>query len=239
MGDDLMAMASRLRIVFLGMNDAGRRIYDWLIDHGENVLCLITHKSQFELIKELKPDMIISCGFRYIVPKEILVIPPKGCINIHSGYLPYNRGANPNVWSIVEGTPAGVTIHYMDEGVDTGPIIAQREIEVSFSDTAKDLYSKLGDAEFELFKQIWSKIKTGNIEPAPQRRMEGTCHKLKDFRKLCKIHLDETCTMRELLNRLRALTFPPYHNAFVEVNDERFYLRLEIYPENLSSLQGR
>lgn len=221
----------KIKIAFLGINSAGQRIYDWLVGRGEEPSCLLTEKEELKLIEQVKPDIIISCGFRYIVPADIRRIPPKGCVNIHSSYLPYNRGAHPNVWSIIENTPAGVSIHFMDDGIDTGPIIARRKIDVSFSDNARDLYKKLEDAQFELFGETWDQIKQGSINLIKQEKGEGTFHTVKDFEKLCQIELDKQYTGRELLNRLRALTFPPYDNAYVIVNGKKFYLRLEIYSQ--------
>lgn len=222
---------AKVRIAFLGINDAGRRIHDWLVSRGEDVLCLLTEKEELKLIEPMKPDIIVSCGFRHIVPSDIRHIPPGGCINIHSSYLPYNRGANPNVWSIIENTPAGVCVHFMDDGVDTGPIIARREVKVSFSDNAKDLYRKLEDAQVELFQEVWEQLKQGTVKSVTQSKDEGTLHAVKDFKEICQIELDKQYTARDLLNRLRALTFPPYDNAYVIVDGEKFYLRLEVYPE--------
>ena len=225
----------RIKIAFLGINNAGKRIYDWLIGRGEEVICLLTEKEELTFIEQMKPDIIISCGFRHIVPAKIRKIPPMGCINIHSSYLPYNKGAHPNVWSIVENTPAGASIHFMDNHVDTGPIIARRIIEVRFSDNAKDVYEKLEDVQVELFGEIWDQIKHGKIETTKQEKSEGTSHAVKDFDELCQIELDKHYNARELLNRLRALTFPPYNNAYVIVDGEKFYLRLEIYSEKEES----
>jgi len=219
----------KIKIAFLGINDAGRRIYDLLVDRGEEVLCLLTEKEELKLIEQMKPDIVISCGFRYVVPANIRRIPPRGCINIHSSYLPYNRGANPNVWSIIENTPAGVSIHFMDDGIDTGAIIVRRRIDVSFSDNAKDVYKKLEDAQIGLFGEMWEQIKQGSINPIKQEKGEGTFHMVKDFEELCQIELDKQYTGRELLNRLRALTFSPYDNAYVIISGKKFYLRLEIY----------
>ena len=76
-------------------------------------------------IRELKAEIAVSVLFGYILKPGFLDLMPKGCINVHPAYQPYNRGAYTNVWSIVEKTPAGVTVHYIDEGVDTGDIIPQ------------------------------------------------------------------------------------------------------------------
>jgi len=222
---------NKINIVFLGVNNAGQKIYNWLLENNENVVALLTSKNQLDLIKKLKPDMVISCGFRYIVPQEYLEIPPLGCINIHSSYLPYNRGANPNIWSIIENTPAGATIHFMDKGIDTGDIIARRNVEIQFSDNAADLYDKLEKAQFNLFVENWKKIKKRDFTTISQSLKEGTSHKVKDFIKLCEINLNETRNVREIINQFRALTFPPYDNAYVEIDGQRYYVKIEIYKE--------
>lgn len=223
-------MTKQIRIAFLGINDAGKRIYDWLVSRGEEVMLLITTKEELQLIEQKKPDIIVSCGFRYKVPASILQVPPLGCVNIHSSYLPFNRGANPNVWSIIENTPAGATIHFMDDKFDTGPIIARRKVGVSLSDNAKDLYKKLEDAQVELFEETWTQIKQQKIKPIKQKKEAGTTHTHKDFKEMCQIELNKRYTGRELVNRLRALTFPPYDNAYLIEKGKKFYLRLEIYP---------
>ncbi|MFC1904271.1 methionyl-tRNA formyltransferase [Chloroflexota bacterium] len=223
---------AKVKIAFLGVNNAGKRIYDWLVNSGEDVRCLLMEKEELKQIESIKPDIIVSCGFRYIVTANIRQIPSMGCINIHSSYLPYNRGANPNVWSIIEDTPAGVSIHFMDDGIDTGPIIARRKIKINFSDNARDVYQKLEDTQVELFREVWEQIKQGSINPIEQQKDEGTFHTVKDFKEICQIELDKAYTVRELLNRLRALTFSPYDNAYVIVDGEKFYLRLEVYSEN-------
>ena len=149
-------MLSDVEVIFLGINDAGMRIYDWLCDQ-DNIFMhsILTTKDQLRIIKNVEPDYIISCGYQHIVPESILTIPTKGCLNLHPAYLPYNRGANPNVWSIIEGTPAGVTLHYMDPGIDTGDIVARRKVETAFSDSGKDLHKRLEDAQLELFQDVW------------------------------------------------------------------------------------
>nr|WOY07685.1 formyltransferase family protein [Halobacterium salinarum] len=101
-------MSDDIEIVFLGVNDAGMRVYEWLCDREETVVhSLLTTRSQLSLVADVEPEYLISCGYRHIVPEQILEIPSENCLNLHPAYLPHNRGANPNVWSIVDGTPAG------------------------------------------------------------------------------------------------------------------------------------
>jgi len=114
-------------LVFLGLNDIGQRIYDWLTERDDaTVQALLTEREQLDLVEDLEPDLLVAGGFRHIVPEDVLEIPTLGAINLHKSYLPYNRGANPNVWSIVEDGPAGVSIHYMTADIDGRPGASRR-----------------------------------------------------------------------------------------------------------------
>jgi methionyl-tRNA formyltransferase len=135
---------------------------------------------------------------------------------------------SPNVWSIVEGTPAGVTLHYMDADFDTGEIIARREVETSFSDTGKDLHQRLEEEQFDLFTDVWPDLVAGDIESESQTDSQKTYHTVDDFRRLCEIDPDEQVRAKDFLDRLRALTFRPFDNATIEVDGECYYIDLEI-----------
>jgi len=223
------AEGDELTVVFLGLNDAGQRVYDYLCDRdGLFVHSLLTTPEQLQVVETVEPDYLVSCGYRHIVPEDVLEVPSEGCLNLHPALLPYNRGANPNVWSIVEGTPAGVTLHYMDPGIDTGAVVAQREVETDFADTGKDLYERLEDAQVALFREVWPGIEAGEATATPQDDGAGTYHTTDDFDALCELDPEETTTVKELLDRLRALTFQPYDNACVELDGERYYVEVNI-----------
>jgi methionyl-tRNA formyltransferase len=222
-------MNEEIEVVFLGVNDAGMRVYEWLCDRDDVfVHALLTTKEQLDSIETLQPHYIVSCGYRHIVPEEILAVPTEGCLNLHPSLLPFNRGANPNVWSIVDGTPAGVTLHYMDAGVDTGNIIAQQAVETQFSDTGKTLQSRLEDAQVELFRSVWLQVVAGEIESETQDKNAGTYHRSEEFEELCKLDPDETVQVKQFLDRLRALTYPPYDNATLGVDGETYYIEVDI-----------
>ena len=218
-------------IVFLGMNNAGREIYDWLCDRaGVTVHALVTTEHQLELIESIQPDIVVAAGYQHIVPEETLQIPDQGCINVHPGYLPHGRGFNPNVWSIIDDLPAGATIHYMDDGVDTGEIIARQRVECLSSDTGKSLYQRIERACVELFKQMWPSIESGTVEAAPQEESDAMYHYKSDFVDLCRIDPEQTYETKELIDILRALTFPPFDNAFLEIDGEKHYIEIDITP---------
>jgi len=222
-----------MELVFLGANNAGVGIYEWLCDRdGVTVHALLTRPEQLSLIADLEPELVVAAGFDHVVPPEILSVPERGCLNVHPGLLPYARGYNPNVWSIVEGLPAGVTIHWMDEGIDTGDVVATRRVPVSFDDTGKELYERFERACHELFVDTWPEIERGEVEATPQDDAAATYHEQSDFGELCALDPDAEYTVRELLDRLRALTFPPFNNAYVEVDGERYYVEVSITPES-------
>lgn len=222
-------MTSDTDVVFLGINDAGMRVYEWLCDR-ESVFVhsLLTTKEQLQSIEAIQPDYIVSCGYRHIVPQQILALPTEGCLNLHPSLLPFNRGANPNVWSIVEGTPAGVTLHYMREGVDTGEIVAQQQVEQTFADTGKTLYERLEDSQVTLFQQVWPDIESGTVSGEKQAADAGTFHRTAEFEELCRLDPDKEVQIKPFLDRLRALTFPPYDNTRIDVDGETYYIDIDI-----------
>lgn len=221
-----------LEAVFLGKNKAGEQIYSWLNRREDvEVKAILTEKEQLDLVERLRPDIVISAGFEHKVPKEIIEVPPKGIVNLHPSYLPYNRGAHPHIWSIREGTPAGVTAHYMTEEIDEGPVIDRREVRVLPEDTARTLYDRLIREQVEQFKDIWSRVKQG-AEAEPQDLDEGTHHYGKELDELCELDMDEKVRVGEFIDRLRALTFPPYDTAYFERYGEKYFIEISITPES-------
>lgn len=222
-------MSDQIDVVFLGVNNAGMRIYEWLCGRDTvDVKALLTTKKQLSSIEKLQPDYLVACGYRHIVPESVLEIPSEGCVNVHPAYLPYNRGANPNVWSIVEGNPAGVTVHYMDADIDRGDIIAREQVETTFADTGKDLHQRLEEAQVDLVQDVWPDIEAGDISTTTQAEDSGTYHETNDFEDLCQLDPNENVQVKEFLDRIRALTFPPYDNAEIEIDGENYHVQVDI-----------
>lgn len=217
-----------LEAVFLGMNDAGEQIYDWLNNREDvRVRAILTEKEQLELIKDIEPDIVFSSGFEHKVPKEIIEVPEQGIINMHPSFLPYNRGAHPYIWPIVEDTPAGVSIHYMTEEIDEGPVIDRKEVRVLPDDTGKDLYTRLQEEQVELFKENWGNM-VDDPDASEQDLNGGTHHYRKDLDSIREIDMDRH---GEFIDRLRALTHPPYQNAYFERNNTKYFVDIKITPE--------
>lgn len=103
---------------------------------------------------------------------------------MHISLLPWNRGASPNFWSFIEDTPKGVTVHQIDEGLDTGAIIAQRQMYFDENlETLASSYQKLQEAVQDLLKSNWDNILSGNY-PVKRSHEEGSFHRVADLKKL-------------------------------------------------------
>jgi len=217
--------------VFLGINDAGEQIYSWLNSKEDvEVKALLTEKEQLSLIKELEPELVISAGFEHKVPEEIIEIPEKGIVNVHPSYLPFNKGSHPYIWSIIDETPAGVSIHYMSPEIDEGPVIAKKEVMVMPEDTGKTLYNRLTSTSVQLFKDNWKKIAKGS--EAKEQEEEGTTHYSRELEEISELDLNEEITVGDFINRLRALTFPPHKSAYFELYGKKYFVEIDIMEED-------
>ncbi len=252
-----------MRILYLGNNWLGWQALRWLREQGEEIVGLVVHPERHraygeeilevaglppdrifagsrlrrpevrKAIAQLRPDIGLSVLFAYILKSEMLRVFPHGVVNVHPALLPYNRGAFPNVWSIVEETPAGVTLHYMDETIDTGNILGQREVDVEPIDTGETLYRKLEHTALDLFRETWPRIRSGTAVPLPQEPDAGTSHRLCDVEDIDEIDLDASYRARDLINILRARTFPPYRGAFFKTGGRRVDIRIHLeYSKN-------
>lgn len=119
-------------------------VKEFALENNINILQPEKIKNDYEEIIKLEPDIIITCAYGQIIPKELLEYPKYGCINIHASLLPKLRGGAPIHKAIINGyDKTGVTIMYMDEKMDSGDIIYQEEIEILEDDNAGTLFDKL------------------------------------------------------------------------------------------------
>jgi methionyl-tRNA formyltransferase len=148
---------------------------------GDNVI-ICKKKLTIEFIKKNRIEFIVSDRSRALITKDIINLFPKKIINLHPSFLPWNRGYHPNYWSAKENTPYGVTIHYIDEGIDTGMIIAQTEFSISQeNDTLKLSYDRLRKLMISLFENCWIDIRNLNVGKKNQKG-RGTIHLKNDFK---------------------------------------------------------
>ena len=124
-------------------------------------------------------DFGISFKYRYKLNKPIIDFFQGKLINLHISYLPYNRGADPNLWSFIDDSPVGVTIHLIDEGIDTGPILIQKEMIFDNKETLQTSYKKLNHELETLFILNNKEILAQEIKPYAQVG-KGSYHKTSD-----------------------------------------------------------
>jgi methionyl-tRNA formyltransferase len=246
-----------MRLLYMANNRVGLEILRWLVSRGQTINGLVVHpkhkakyrdeiiasvpattpiwegyelrdRKRLEAIRALAPDLILSVLFGYILKPELMDIAPRGAINLHNGYLPYNAGSYANVWSIVDRTPAGATIHYMDSGIDSGDIIARSEVPVDPADTGETIYKKVERAQIALFKSTWPSILDGSANREQQTVGTRTYHTVADVSRIDEIKLDQQYSARKLLDILRARTFPPHRGAYFVENGRKYNVSISI-----------
>lgn len=171
-------------------------------------------------------DLVLSLNCRQIFPADL--VRSRTCVNVHPGYNPFNRGWYPHVFSIVNGKPAGATLHVMDAEIDHGPIIARRTVCIEPWERSDDVYRKIVEAQFQLLEDYVEVLYEGTFS-TEQPEEEGNLNTKRDFEALRRINLDEKLTGREWIDRLRALSHPPYWNAwFEDESGTRIFIRLDL-----------
>lgn len=145
---------------------------DDLVQTEENV------NVQTDFTKDI--DMIVSYGYRHILKPDLIDRFPNRIVNLHISLLPWNRGADPIVWSFLEDSPKGVSIHYIDRGIDAGAILAQEELHFANSETLSGSYGKLSLLVENLFVRSWADIKAGKMQARPQAGT-GSFHQATDL----------------------------------------------------------
>lgn len=155
-------------------------------------------------LAELKPDMIVVAAFGQIIPKEILDMPPYGCINVHASLLPAYRGASPIQQAIRDGlSETGVTIMKMDEGLDTGDIISSIRVPIDREETGGSLFDKLSHAGSVLLAETIPAILEGTAVCTPQPKESPTPYAAMLTKKMGKI--DWSCPAEEIERQCRAM----------------------------------
>ncbi|MBP5184070.1 MAG: methionyl-tRNA formyltransferase [Lachnospiraceae bacterium] len=182
----------------------------------------------FEELKSFEPDMITVAAYGKILPKRVLELPPLGCINVHTSLLPKYRGAAPIQWPILNGdSETGATIMFMDEGCDTGDIIAQERIAIADDETGETLHDKVAECGAKLLCETLLHILDGSFTRTPQDHSLSTYVGMMD-KELG--HLDFTKSARELERYVRGLS--PWPGTFTYVNGKLLKIKKAAVKEN-------
>lgn len=177
----------RRRVLLLTNNPNAMVLYHWLLKN-DDIAYLHSGELTIDQLASMRLDMIISYNYKYLIREDAISFMQGQIINLHTSYLPWNRGCQPNFWSFVEGTPKGVTIHWVDKGFDTGDILCQRLIKLDEKhETFNTSYNKLNREITSLFAENWDAIKNNKIK-AYKQDDSGTYHSMLDFTRFTELH---------------------------------------------------
>ncbi|MBQ2947166.1 MAG: methionyl-tRNA formyltransferase [Bacilli bacterium] len=175
-------------------------------------------KEEYQEIIDLDPDLIVTCAYGQILPKELLDYPRLGCINVHASLLPKLRGGAPIHRAVIEGhSKSGVTIMYMAPGMDDGDIISQKEVEITDTDTASTLHDKLSKLGSELLIETLPSIIEGTNKRIKQDERQVT---FAPIIKPIDEKVDFSKTSKEVYNQIRGLNSFP--GAYFMLEGKRF-----------------
>lgn len=198
------------------------------IDLGIKVLQPVKIKEEYKEIIDLNPDIIITCAYGQIVPEVILNYPKYGCINVHASLLPKLRGGAPIHKAIIYGYDVtGITIMYMDKGMDTGDMISKKEVKIEDNDTAETLHDKLQKISVTLLLETLPKIISGTNKREKQDDNRAT-YAYNISRQ--EEHVDFNKTSKEVFNQIRGLNSWP--GAYAVLDDKNIKLWLSKISEN-------
>jgi methionyl-tRNA formyltransferase len=184
--------------------------------------------ADFAAKERLSFDLGLLAWWPKIILSPLLDLPRHGFVNTHPSLLPYSRGKHYNFWSIVERVPFGVSLHMVEQGIDSGDVIAQIEIPYDWEDTGGSLFRKAGEAMLVLVRQTYPKLRDLDFGTSPQDLAAGKFHRASELEPASLIDLDKTYSARDLLNRLRARTFPGYPACTFSDGDATYEVRVDI-----------
>lgn len=186
-------------------------------------------KILLERLKEISPDIIVVCAYGKILPKEIIEVAKYGTINIHGSLLPEYRGAAPIQRAVLDGKEkTGVTIMYIDEGLDTGDIILKEEVEIKKEDTTDIMFEKLSEIGSELLIKAIEKIEEGTVKRTKQDDSIAT---YAEILKKEEAYISFEDTSKEILNKVRGMNGALTAKAIFENKIYKIY-EIEIVEDN-------
>jgi|TARA_B100001971_G_C18230828_1_gene563784 hypothetical protein len=195
--------AAAKKVLFLGYDEGRTKLIEKLIVDGHEVWHTDTPLGDIEGY-----DIVLGFGYTHMLKGDVLKNDSCPIVNLHTSYLPFNRGTHPNFWSFYDGTPSGVTIHLINEGVekgiDTGDVLFQRHVKFDAEEkTFRQTYKRLMDEIEALFIENMAVIMSKNFSVTPQMGA-GSCHKEvdlpKEFEGWDSVIADEIARLHGLLN---------------------------------------
>mgnify|MGYP001604181896 CR=1 FL=1 len=171
-------------------------------------------------------DLVCSCFYDYPIREPILSAPRIGAVNLHPSYLPYNRGRHSAFWGIYRGTPMGATLHWMDDGLDTGPIIAQKEYEPDWLESAATIYEAQSNLCVDLFAEWLPRLLAGDAPAKPQGE-GGEFHRARDIQVAATLPMNASVLVRDVLKLIRATSMGD-HGFYITDGEHRIKVKARI-----------
>ena len=195
----------------------------------------IREEENVEYLRKYNADIIVVAAFGQLLPKSILEMPKYGCINVHASLLPKYRGAAPIQWSIINGDAVtGVTIMQMDIGMDTGDMVAKREVVIEKDETGGGLFDKLAEVGAKLCVDTMVEIENGTATRIPQNHDEAT-HVSMISKELGNIDWKKSAVEIERL--IRGLN--PWPSAFTQLDGKSFKIwKADVLERNTDKVPG-
>lgn len=206
------------------------------IENGIETFTPSKIRTDHEKIKEIEPDLIVTCAYGQIIPKEVLDIPKYGSINVHGSLLPKYRGGAPIQRAIMAGDDeTGITIMYMDEGMDSGDMILKKSIPIDIEDNIDSLNAKLAILGSELLLKVLPQVVDGTAPRIKQNERDVTFAPI--IKKDDEI-LDFSKTTREVYDHIRALSPTPGAHFLLEGKKIKVYSSKMSYDVEPSMVPG-
>jgi methionyl-tRNA formyltransferase len=185
----------------------------------------------FNELKRFNPDLICVAAYGKILPKNLLELPPYGCINVHASLLPKYRGAAPINWAIIRGEKVtGITTMKMDEGMDTGDMLLKEEVSIDDEDTGETLSEKLSEIGARLLIRTLNLLKEGKLNFIPQDHTQAT---YAPMLKKEDGNIDWKKSAEEIRNHIRGAL--PWPGAYTNLEGKL----LKIYKARLAEGEGK
>lgn len=173
-----------VKILCLTNNRNTIPLYEWIAErcHAE----IYSERLTAGYLKQLNPEIVVSYNYIYMISQECIDAVQENIINMHISLLPWNRGFSPNIWSFIDDTPKGVTIHMISAGLDEGDILFQEEVQFDPQvETLQTTHTKLNDMITNLFQRNWYIISSGQYKKLRKKQEGcGSYHTIADLRKL-------------------------------------------------------
>lgn len=205
----------------VGNNEVGKSMYDAICDR----LDFAIFENEFSTSELENSDIVFLLWWPKIVKYEIRKLARVGFINMHPSYLPYCRGKDPYFWSIIEDVPFGLTLHFIDDGIDTGDIIFQHRIEIDDFDTGESLRNKSVALAPQFIADHFDAIKSGVYMRIRQPQL-GSYHRTGDMERAIQFLWNDKEIRYDLI---RASTFKQYNHGSRIMRDGKLYdVRIDI-----------